>query len=191
MSVTKFGIGIVAAASLFGAGAVGQVQVQPVQPVQPTQPSTKPAPVRPGQPSIQPPRPQPPKPVKPIPPKPDRPQIQPPRPQPPKPVKPRPPQYDYQYRWTHHYRPPHYIGWNQAMLFTGYYGGGHYMTVRHNIPDLRRYGYNDRTHSLYATGRWMVCSKTNYRGDCRTYRGRLGSLGSLGGRVSSIRFIGR
>jgi len=184
MSVTKFGVGIAAAALLFGTGAVAQVQVQPVQPSPPSTmpvapPTTKPAPVRPGQPSIQPP-------------KPGRPEIQPPRPQPPKPVRPpRPPQYDHEYNWTHHYRPPHHVGWNQAMLFTGHYGGGHYMTIRHNIPDLRRYGFNDRTRSLYATGRWMVCSKTYYHGTCRTYRGRQGSLGSLNGRVSSIRYIGR
>ena len=77
------------------------------------------------------------------------------------------------------------------MLFTGYYGDGHYLTIHHNVPDLRHYGFNDRTHSLYATGHWMVCSKANYRGTCHTYRGSQGSLGSLDGRVSSIRFIGR
>ena len=185
MSVLKLGTAIAAVVSLYGSSAVAQVQVQPVQPtspvtkpapVKPTRPTTKPAPVKPGGPSIQPPRPQPPKPVKPV---------------PPRPVKPRPPQYDYEYSWRHHYRPPHYVGWNQAMLFTGYFGSGHYMTVRHNIPDLRRYGFDDRTRSLYATGRWMVCSKTYYHGKCRTYRGREGSLGSLNGRVSSIRFIGR
>lgn len=178
MSVTKLGVGIAAAASLFGSSVTAQVQVQPVQPgqpstrpVKPPPPTTKPAPVKPDRPSIQPPRPQPPRPVKPKP--------------------PRPPHYDYHYHWNHHYRPPHYVGWNQAMLFTGYYGGGHYVTIRHNVPDLRQYGFNDRTHSLYATGRWMVCSKTYYHGNCRTYSGRQGSLGSLNGRVSSIRFIGR
>jgi hypothetical protein len=152
-----------------------------------TQP-TRPAPVQPIQ------RPQPPKPVQPIerpqPPKPVHP-IEPSRPQPPNAVKPRPPQHDSQYHWNHNYRPPHHVGWNQAMLFSGFFGGGHYMTVRHNIPDLRRYGFNDRTRSLYATGRWMVCSQTYYHGTCKTYRGRQGSLGSLNGRVSSIRFIGR
>jgi hypothetical protein len=193
-SIARIGMGITIATSLCASYAFAQVQIQPVQPtrpvtkpapVKPTPPTTKPMPVRPGGPQIQPPRPQPPKPVKP------RPPIQPPRPRPPKPVKPRPPQYNYEYNWRHHYRPPHYVGWNQAILFTSYYGGGQYMTVRHNIPDLRRYGYGDRTRSLYATGRWMVCSKTNYRGTCRTYRGRQGSLGSLNGRVSSIRFVGR
>jgi len=191
MSVLRLGTAIAAVASLFGSSAVAQVQVQPVQPtkpvtkpapVKPTPPMTKPAPVKPGGPSIQPPRPQPPKPVKPTPPRP----IQPPRPEPP-----RPPQHNYEYSWRHHYRPPHYVGWNQAMLFTGYYGGGHYVTIRHNVPDLRRYGFNDRTRSLYATGRWMVCSKTYYHGTCRTYSGRQGSLGSMSGRVTSIRFIGR
>jgi hypothetical protein len=190
--IASIGIGVAVAASLCASHAVAQVQIQPVQP---TKPVTKPAPVRPtkpGGPAIQPPRPpkpiqpvRPPKPVKPRPPKP----IQPVRP--PKPVKPRPPQYGNHYYWNHHYRPPHHIGWNQAMLFTGYYGGGSYLTVRHNIPDLRRYGFDGRTYALYATGRWMVCSKINYRGTCRTYRGRQGSLGSLNGRVSSIRFVGR
>jgi hypothetical protein len=73
----------------------------------------------------------------------------------------------------------------------GPFGGGHYLTVHHDIPDLRHYGFNDRTRSLYATGRWMLCSKSYYHGTCGTYRGMQGSLGSLNGRVSSIRYIGR
>lgn len=212
MSLVKNGAAFAAAVSLTGSLALAQAQVRPVQPTSPatrpmpveTTPAvTKPAPVTPT-PLPQPVRPQPPQPITPT---------LPTRPQPPKPITPtlptnpqpitptvptkpqppiqRPPNWDYRHHWNNGYYPPHWINWNRAFLFSGYYGGGYYMEVTHNIPDLRYYGFNDRPRSLYAQGRWMVCSRTYYRGYCRTFRGPQWSLGVLNGRVSSIRYVGR
>lgn len=182
----RFAVAFPVAASMCASAAFGQIAIQPV----PNQPVTKPAPTKPGDPQIQPVRPpvQPPRP-----PKPGDPQIQPIRPpvQPPKPVRPRPPQYNPEWNWNHHYRPPHWIGWNQAILFSGLFGGGNYLTVRQNIPDLQRFGFHNRVRSMYTTGRWVVCSKKNYRGNCRTVSGRQGTFSTLNGKIRSIRFIGR
>lgn len=208
MELAKLGFCIVASVSLANAGALAQVQVlpAPAKPTRPAPPTTKPAPVKPT-PLPQPVRPTPPitkpAPVKPTPlpqPVPSRPvpQPQPIRPNPVKPVRPtplpqpvRPPNYDYRHHWDHGYRPPLVIGWNHAVLFSGHFGSGYYLPVRYNIPDLRAYGFDDRTQSLYARGRWMVCTKTRYRGTCRTYRGPQGLLPFMGGRISSIRYVGR
>lgn len=124
---------------------------------------------------------------------PDRPVIQPPRPIPPRPVLPgpRPP------------RPPRPVlpgprppvvvnpGFGVAILYsrTGY--RGNYLTVRRGIPDLRRYGFNDRAASLRGRGRWQLCARTGYRGPCVTVRAPRSSFGGLNGNVSSIRYLGR
>jgi hypothetical protein len=215
-STARIGLGITLATSLCASYAFAQAQIQPVQPtgpvtrpapVKPIRPTTKPAPVKPtkpGGPSIQPPRPRPPKPIKPVPPKPvkpnpGRPEIQPPRPQPPKPVKPvrpRPPYPGFQRPPNYHFRfirPPFYQyhydpSW--AVLYSRHGWGGHYLTVDHSIPDLRAYHFDDRAYAIYGNGRWQVCTKTYYRGTCRTIRDSHRSLGSLSGRVSSIRFLG-
>jgi hypothetical protein len=194
----RYCVGATVAASMFGSPVAAQATIQPAQP------TTKPAPVKPtkpGGPSIQPPRPQPPKPVKPVPPKPvkpnpGRPEIQPPRPQPPKPVKPRPPYPGYQRPPSYHYRyirPPfyqYYYDPSWAVLYSRHGWGGHYLTVSHSIPDLRAYHFDDRAYAIYGNGSWQVCTKTYYRGTCRTIRDSHRSLGSLSGRVSSIRFRG-
>jgi len=142
-------------------------------------------PVQPGRPEIQPPRPipprpiQPPRPVKPKPPKPIR-------PIPPRPVHPRPP-ITVNPGWG-----VHHPGWayGRAVLFSGNYYGGHYITIRQNVTDLRRYGFNDRAQSMHARGRWLVCTKVNYRGRCHTVRGSDPLLGRLNGNVTSLRYLG-
>ena len=183
MKMMKTLLAIVAGTSLIGTSAVAQNKMQPTVP---GNPQVKPT--RPGGPQIQPPRPQPPRPVKPVPPKPVK-------PVPPKPVKPRPPVQHHRPVVVHH----NYYVWNQynpgwaygsAVLYSGTHYRGHYLTVRHSIPDLRQYGFNDRADSLHARGRWQVCSKTHYRGKCATVRGSDPSLGRLTGKVSSIRYVG-
>jgi len=140
-------------------------------------------PVKPGGPQIQPPRP-----VKPIPVRP-RPPIQPPRPIkpiPPRPVHPRPP-ITVNPGWNFHHP-----GWayGRAVLFSGNYYGGRYITIRQNVTDLRRYGFNDRAQSMHARGRWQVCTKVNYRGRCHVVRGSDPLLGRLNGNVTSLRYLG-
>jgi hypothetical protein len=174
MKMMKTLLAFVAGTSLIGASAVAQVQ-------------NKMQPVRPGGPQIQPPRPVkpvPPKPVKPIPPRPVK-------PVPPKPVKPRPPVHHHRPVVVHHHHQPVYHhGYGVAVLYSAPRFNGHYLTVRHSIPDLRRYGFNDRAYSLRASGRWQVCTQPYYHGHCDTERGDQRSFGNLAGRVSSIRYIG-
>jgi hypothetical protein len=177
----KTSIALAVAMSLAGLGSTSlaafQVTTQPVTRPAPERPVPLPQPV-PDRPVIQPPRPQPPRPQ---PPRPPRPEIQPPRPIPPRPIPPRPP------------RPPVVVnpGFGAGILYarTGY--RGNYLTVRRSIPDLRRYGFNDRGASLRGRGRWQVCARTNYRGPCITVRAPEPSFGRLNGEISSIRYLGR
>jgi hypothetical protein len=148
-------------------------------------------PVKPGGPQIQPPRPVKPTPVRP------RPPIQPPRP-----VKPKPPRPPHPVRPIPvRPRPPitvnpgwnfHHPGWayGRAVLFSDSYYRGHYMTIHHNVPNLRNYGFNNRAESMHARGRWLVCTKANYRGRCHTIRGSDPHLGRLGDKISSLRYLG-
>jgi len=151
--------------------APGNPQIQPVRPggpqIQPPRP-VKPTPVRP-KPPIQPPRP-----VKPKPPRP-------PRPVPVRPVRP------IVINWG-----IHHPGWayGHAVLFSGNHYGGHHIIIRHNVTDLRRYGFNDRAQSMHARGRWQVCTKVNYRGRCHIVRGSDPLLGRLNGNVTSLRYLG-
>lgn len=164
--IVRIGLGMTLAFAMSSSSVFAQMTIQPVP--------NRPGPGQPGRPSIQPvPKPQPVRPV---------------RPQPPRP---RPPHHDLAWIWLHQFRPPHHIGWNQALLFSGPYGSGSYTVVRQSIADLKSIGFNDRARSIYTTGTWMVCTRTNYRGSCATYRGRQGELGHLGGNISSIRFMAR
>lgn len=131
---------------------------------------------RPDRPQIQPPRPRPPEPPRP-------PRPQPPRPQPPRPPEPpRPPRPPV---------PPPVVR-GTAILYSGPGWSGRYLTVRQNIPDLRRYGFEDRAVSLRTIGRWEICSERNYRGRCITVMGDQRLFGTgVRGRVSSIRYRGR
>lgn len=192
METKKTLLVIAAGIVLIGSVAEAQTQVQPTRPSKPQVQTALPdkpqiQPPRPGRPQIQPPRPVSPVIVKPRPPRPEIQPPRPPRPQPPRPIRPRPP-ITINPGWGHH-NP----GWayGRAVLFSGSYYSGHFMTVRHNIADLRQFGFNDRADSLHARGRWQICSETHYRGRCATVRGSDPYLGRLTGRVSSIRYIGR
>ena len=155
-------LALAAGTSMVSSPILAQVQVQPTRP---TRPQVQPP--RPGGPQIQPPRPSEPVIVKPRPPRPEIQPPRPPRPQPPRPIRPRPPVVNpgwgqYHPGWAYGY----------AVLYSGRYYSGHYMTVRQSIPDLSRYGFNDRADSLHARGRWQICSKTRSRGACATVRGK-------------------
>jgi len=82
-------------------------------------------------------------------------------------------------------------GLSVATLYSGRNWRGNFLTVRRAISDLRQYGFNDRAVSLRGTGRWQLCSKTNFRGRCVTVRGSQSHLGGVAGEVSSIRYLGR
>lgn len=165
---------------------VTQAQSQ-VKPTRPDGPQVQPP--RPGGPQIQPPRPVGPQPVRPRPP---RPEIQPPRP--PRPVRPQPVRPIRPIRpiivnpgWGHG-NP----GWayGHAILYSGSHFRGHYLTIRSSAADLRQYGFDNRTMSLHARGRWQICSEPHYRGNCVTLHDGSPSFGRLAGRVSSIRYLG-
>lgn len=165
----------------------------------PTRPGTKPAPVRPVRPkppTIQPVRPKPPT-TKPVP------LPHPVKPRPPKPihpVRPRPPVHWPGYNWHHgSWQIPgaawynHWSGYGRIMLYAnpGYRGRGLYL--RNSEPNLNRWNFNDRAQSLHASGRWQVCSKTNYRGTCRIIYGSQSHLYGIGmdRRITSLRYLGR
>lgn len=189
MKTMKTLLAVAAGTLLIGSVAEAQTQVRPTRPGRPQIQPTRPGgpqiqPPRPGGPQIQPPRPQPPRPVKPRPPKPIK-------PRPPRPIGPRPPVH-HRPVVVHHVWNQYNPGWayGHAVLYSGAHYSGDYITVRHNIPDLRQYGFNDRADSLHARGRWQICSKTRYRGRCATVQGSDPYLGKLTGEVSSIRYIG-
>ena len=171
MAKTRILLGTVVGVSLISTAAVAQTtQTSPPRPVRP-----------------QPPR--PPKPVKPRPPRPPRPV----KPRPPKPVPARPP-ITVNPGWGHGH-----IGWGhlhpgwaygRAVLFTGPNYSGRWFTVTGSVSDLRRYGFNDVAHSFHARGRWQLCSAAHYRGTCVTMHNSDPYLRRLGGRVSSVRYLG-
>jgi hypothetical protein len=165
-------LAIAAGTSLIGASAEAQNKMAPVRPGRPQI-----QPVRPGGPQIQPPRPQPPRPVK---------------PRPPKPPRPRPPVHHHRPVVVHHVWNHYHPAWayGHAVLYSGNHYSGQALTIRHNIPDLGRYGFGDRANSIHTRGRWQICNKTSYRGGCVTVRGSDPYLGRLSDRVSSIRYLG-
>ena len=171
MSKMKAFVAFTAGALMLVPAAEAQTQVQPTQP---------------GGPQIQPPRPGRPEIVQPRPPQPEIQPPRPPRPRPPKPVRP-PRPIIINPGWCHG-NP----GWayGHAVLYSGTHYRGHYVTVRSSVSELRQYGFDNRALSIHARGRWLICSKSQYRGDCITLRGSDPSFGRLAGRVSSIRYIG-
>ena len=66
---------------------------------------------------------------------------------------------------------------------------GQNMTIGIDVSNLAGMIFNNRVHSITVQGgRWMLCSEPNFRGKCRTFEpGRYPNLGSLSGRVSSLR----
>jgi hypothetical protein len=102
------------------------------------------------------------------------PQIQPPRPTPPRPP-PRPPS-------GHRARLELYAQPNFR---------GRHIRLSSNQTNLGSTGFNDRTMSLRAVGRWRVCEHAAYRGRCLTVHGDQRQIFGLSGRISSVRYEGR
>jgi len=48
-------------------------------------------------------------------------------------------------------------------------------------------GFNDRTYSLFARGKWQVCLDRDFQSACRVYEGRVPDLGDMGGKITSLR----
>lgn len=69
---------------------------------------------------------------------------------------------------------------------------GQSATFAADVNDLAHIGFDKRVRSIdVGTGRWTLCSEAFFRGECRTFGpGRYGTLGSLGGRVTSLRRTG-
>ncbi|HEX5805450.1 MAG TPA: beta/gamma crystallin-related protein [Macromonas sp.] len=70
---------------------------------------------------------------------------------------------------------------------------GRSVTAEAQIPNLQRFGFNDRISSVVVTSpRWEVCEDNRYRGHCVVLRpGRYPSLVSMGlnNRISSLRTV--
>ena len=70
---------------------------------------------------------------------------------------------------------------------------GENATFRQDVPDLRRYGFNDRITSLrVAPGEyWEACERTNYQGRCQVFSGEERDLRRIGwtDRISSVRRV--
>lgn len=72
---------------------------------------------------------------------------------------------------------------------------GRSASFRRDVPDLRKFGMNDRISSLrVAPGElWEICEHPNYEGRCQTFSGDERDLRRVGwqDRVTSLRRVGR
>jgi hypothetical protein len=152
--------------------------------VQQQRPQVRPS--RPERPQVVPPRPQP---------QPERPQVLPPGPE--RPVRP-PPNWEGQH-WRHGTWQPANHGWydwwygfGRVVLYADPHYRGRGLFLRQSEPNLRRWNFNNRAQSIRVSGRWQICSKTYFRGDCRVVRSSRRQLYGIGmdRRISSIRFLG-
>jgi hypothetical protein len=62
-------------------------------------------------------------------------------------------------------------------------------TLRGEIRDLARTGFNDRISSMQMNGSWEACTDANFRGQCRVFTGSVRNLAYTGmnDRISSLR----
>ncbi|MET3106335.1 uncharacterized protein YcfJ [Oxalobacteraceae bacterium GrIS 2.11] len=71
---------------------------------------------------------------------------------------------------------------------------GRTFSTTHAVPDLNRFGFNDRASSVIVEGgQWELCEDSGFSGRCMVLRpGNYGSLSEMGmnDRVSSLRPIG-
>ncbi len=67
------------------------------------------------------------------------------------------------------------------------------VSVRSDVDDLSRLGFNDKTSSIIVrSGTWEVCQHAGYRGNCRLLRpGRYSSMPGMNDAISSVREMGR
>jgi uncharacterized protein YcfJ len=79
----------------------------------------------------------------------------------------------------------------QVTFYEGEGFRGRAFTTGRTVPNLHRFGYNDRASSVIVErGRWEVCEDANFRGRCALLRrGSYDSLRRMGlnDRVSSVR----
>ncbi len=77
----------------------------------------------------------------------------------------------------------------RVTLFRGAGLSGERLSVSSAVPDLTRSNFNDSASSMsIESGTWVVCSDSEYRGNCRAFGpGRYQDLGSLSNEISSIR----
>ncbi|GAA0756541.1 hypothetical protein GCM10009107_35120 [Ideonella azotifigens] len=89
--------------------------------------------------------------------------------------------------------PPPIQAQGQVTLFEHDGFRGRSFSAEQDIPDFRRFGFNDRASSVtVAGGAWEVCEHPEYSGRCMILRpGRYPDLGSMGmnDRVSSMRWL--
>lgn len=81
---------------------------------------------------------------------------------------------------------------NQVILFEHTNYNGQSVGFHEDIPDLTRYGFNDRASSVQTpAGSWELCEHTNYRGQCWTIHTNEANLIPLGAndRISSMRRV--
>ncbi|WP_332861398.1 beta/gamma crystallin-related protein [Janthinobacterium svalbardensis] len=67
------------------------------------------------------------------------------------------------------------------------------VSVRSDVADLSRLGFNDKTSSIIVrSGTWEVCQHAGYRGQCRLLRpGRYSSMPGMNDAISSVREMNR
>jgi hypothetical protein len=70
---------------------------------------------------------------------------------------------------------------------------GRNYTLRGEVPNFERIGFNDRTSSIRVlSGMWEFCTDANFRGSCRTFGpGEYRDLRQQGDRISSARLVHR
>jgi hypothetical protein len=66
---------------------------------------------------------------------------------------------------------------------------GYSETLRGEIYDLGRSGFNDRISSMQMNGSWEACTDANFRGQCQVFSGSVRNLDRWGmnDRISSLR----
>jgi hypothetical protein len=75
-------------------------------------------------------------------------------------------------------------------LFSEPHMNGSSRVVTSDIASVRDIGFEDRTVSLVAVGRWEVCHGRDFRGDCRIVEGEVRDLGPFANGISSVRLVG-
>ena len=79
----------------------------------------------------------------------------------------------------------------ELTLYEGTNFQGRTVTMRGDVNDLRRSGFNDRASSLVVrSGRWQICADANFQGRCGIFEpGEYAALERFGDTISSARDI--
>ncbi len=82
-------------------------------------------------------------------------------------------------------------GRGEVELFTAPDFGGGRMSVRTDLENLDRDGFNDRTASLIVhAGQWEICTDAHFSGRCSVFGpGRYPNLGGMTNHISSLRRV--